>query len=148
MSIFSFNIFTGISFCCEAFLELRFRISVRNFFLPSYLKENLLLLVSIRFRMLITLGYEENFSMHAKIGLSFRVILERCVSSLCIFKFLTIELNKFLKVFAFSVPFEIISSFSTKVIFYFDLILFEKRGEVFFQNFLLSLTSFTARHSK
>ena len=70
MSIFSFNIFTGMSFCCEAFLELRFWISVRNFFLPSYLKENLLLLVSIRFRMLITLGYEENFSMHAKTGLS------------------------------------------------------------------------------
>ena len=147
MSQFYFNIFTGISFRCEAFLELRFWISVINFFLPSYLKENLLLLVSIRFRMLITLGYEENFSMHAKTGLSW-VILERRVSSLCIFKFLTIELNKFLKVFAFSIPLEIISSFSTKVIFHFDLILFEKRGEVFFQNFLLSLTSFTARHSK
>ena len=49
MSLFSFNIFTGISFCCEAFMELRFWISVRNFFLSSYLKENLLLVVSIRF---------------------------------------------------------------------------------------------------
>ena len=45
MSLFPFNIFTGISFCCEAFLELRFSISVRNFFLSSYLKENLLLVV-------------------------------------------------------------------------------------------------------
>ena len=41
MSLFPFNIFTGISFCCEAFLGLRFSISVRNFFLSSYLKENL-----------------------------------------------------------------------------------------------------------
>ena len=32
MSLFSFNVFKGISFCCEAFLEFRFWISVRNFF--------------------------------------------------------------------------------------------------------------------
>ena len=46
MSLFLFNVFTGISFCCDAFLELRFWISVRNFFLSSYLKENLLLVVT------------------------------------------------------------------------------------------------------
>ena len=49
MSLFPFNIFTGISFCCEAFLELTFSNSVRNFFLSSYLKENLLLVVSYVF---------------------------------------------------------------------------------------------------
>ena len=49
MSLFPFNTFTGISLCCEASLELRFWISVRNFVLSSYLKENLLLAVSIRF---------------------------------------------------------------------------------------------------
>ena len=134
MSLFSFNIFTGISFCCEAFLELRFWISVRNFFLSSYLKENLLLFVSICFWILIILRYVENFSMHAKTGLS-SVFLKRCVLSLCIFKFLTIELKKFWKVFATSISLEMISSFSTSVIFSFDLILFEKRGEIFFQKF-------------
>ena len=46
MSLFLFNVFTGISFCSDAFLELRFWISVRNFFLSSYLKENLLLVVT------------------------------------------------------------------------------------------------------
>ena len=29
---FSFNNFTGLSFCCEAFLELRFWVSVKKFF--------------------------------------------------------------------------------------------------------------------
>ena len=70
MSLFSFNNFTGISFCCQAFLELRFWISVRNFFLSSYFKENLLLVVSIRFLILTILGCLENFSMHAKTGFS------------------------------------------------------------------------------
>ena len=70
MSLFTFNIFTGMSFCCEAFLELRFSISVRNFFQSSYLKENLLLVVSIRFLILTILGCLENFSMHAKTGFS------------------------------------------------------------------------------
>ena len=69
MSLFSFNIFTGISFCCEDFLQYRFWISVRNFFLSSYLKENLLLVVSIRFLIQTILGCLENFSMHAKTGL-------------------------------------------------------------------------------
>ena len=49
MSLISFIIFTSISFCCEAFLELRFWIYVKNFLLSSYLKENLLLVVFIRF---------------------------------------------------------------------------------------------------
>ena len=147
MPLFSFNIFTGISFCCEAFLELRFWISVRKFFLSSYLKENLLLLVSIRFWIMITLGSVENFSMHAKTGLSW-VVLERCVSSVCLFKFLTIVIKKFWKVFATSISLEMISSFSISVIHYFDLILFKKRGEIFFQNLLLSLTNFTWRLSK
>ena len=66
MSQFYFNIFTGISFRCEAFLELRFWISVIHFFLSTYLKENLLLFVSIRFWILIILGCVEIFSMHAK----------------------------------------------------------------------------------
>ena len=70
MSLFSSKIFTGILFCCEAFLEFRFRISVRNFFLSSYLKENLLLVVSIRFLILTILGCLENFSMHAETGFS------------------------------------------------------------------------------
>ena len=68
MSLFPFNTFTGISLCCEASLELRFWISVRNFVLSSYLKENLLLAVSIRF--LTILGCLENFSMNAKTGFS------------------------------------------------------------------------------
>ena len=134
MSLFSFNIFTGISFCCEAFLELRFWVSVRNYFLSSYLKENLLLFVSMRFWILIILGCAENFSMHAKTGLSW-VVVERCVSSLCIFEFLTIELKEFWKVLATFISLEMISSFSTSVIFSFDLILFEKTGEIFFQKF-------------
>ena len=70
MSLFPFNTFTGISLCCEASLELRFWISVRNFVLSSYLKENLLLAVSIRFLILTILGCLENFSMHAKTGFS------------------------------------------------------------------------------
>ena len=70
MSLFPFNIFTGIPFCCEASLELIFWIFVRNFFLPSYLKENLLLVVSIRFLILTILGCLQNFSMHAKTGFS------------------------------------------------------------------------------
>ena len=78
--------------------------------------------------------------MHAKTGFS-GVVLERCVSSLFIFKFLTIELKKFWKVLATSISLEMISSFSTSVIFSFYLILFEKRGEILFQNFLLSLTN-------
>ena len=137
MSQFYFNIFTGISFRCEAFLELRFWISVINFFLSTYLKENLLLFVSIRFWILIILGCVEIFSMHAKTGLTW-VVLERYVSSLCIFKFLTIELKKFWKFSTTSVSLEMISSFSTSVIFSFYLILFEKRGEIFFKKFLLS----------
>ena len=70
MSLFPFHIFTGISFCCEAFLELRLSISVRNFFLSSYLKENLLLVVSIRFLILTILGCLENFSIYTKTGFS------------------------------------------------------------------------------
>ena len=134
MPLFSLNIFTGLSFCCEAFLELRFWISVRNFFLSSYLKENLLLFVSIRFWILIILGCVEKFSMHVKTGLSW-VVLERCVSSLCIFKFLTIELTKYWKVFATFISLEMISSFSTSMVFSFDLILFAKRREILFQHF-------------
>ena len=134
MSLSSFNIFTGISFCCEVFLELRLWISIRNFFLSSYLKENLLLFIFIRIWILTILTCIENFSMHAKTGLSW-VVLEKCVFSLCIFKFLAIELKKFWKVFANSISLEMISSFSTSVIFSFDLILFEKRGEIFFQKF-------------
>ena len=144
MSLFSFNIFTGISFCCEAFLESRFWIPVWNLFLSSYLKENLLFVTGC-FHMLFDtdiLGCLENFSLHAETGLS-SVVLERCVSSLYIFKFLTIELKKFWKVFATPIPLEMISSFSLSVIFSFDLILFEKWGEIFFQNFLLSLINFT-----
>ena len=146
MSLFSFNIFASISFCSEAFLELRFWITVRNF-LSWYLKENFLLVVSMRFLVLTILGSLDNFSMHAKTELSW-VVLERCVSSFCIFKFLTIELKTFWEVFATSISLEMISSFSASVIFSYDLILFEKRGEIFFQNFLLSLTNFTSRLSK
>ena len=61
---------SGWLLLCEAFLELRFRISVRNFFLSSYFKENLLLVVSIRFLILTILGCLVNFSIHAKTGLS------------------------------------------------------------------------------
>ena len=136
-----------MSLSIPAFLELRFWISVRNFFLSSYLKENLLLAVSIRFLILTILGCLENFSVHAKTELS-RVVLEKCVSSLCIFKFLIIEPQKFGKAFATSISLEMISSFSTSVTFSFDLILFEKRGEIIFQNFLLSLTNFSSRLSK
>ena len=85
--------------------------------------------------------------MHAKTGLSW-VILERCFSSLFIFTFLTIELKKSWKVFVASISIEMILSFSTSAIFSFDLILFEKRGEIFFENILLSLTNFTSRLSK
>ena len=116
-------------------------------FLFSYLKENLLLFVSIRFWILIILGCIENFALHAKTGL-YWVVLERCVLSLCVFKFLTIELLKVWKVFVTSTSLEMISSFSASVIFFFDLILFEKSGEIFFQNFLLSLTYFTSLLSK
>ena len=69
------------------------------------------------------------------------MVLEKYVLSLCVFKFLTIEPKKFWKVFASSISFEEISSISTSVIFSFDLVLFEKRGEIFFQNRLLSLTN-------
>ena len=146
MSLFSFSIFTGISFSCEAFLvlELRLWISVRNFSLSSYLKENLLLFVSIRFLILTILGWLENFSMHAKTGLSW-VFLEKCISFLSILKFLTRDLKKFWEVFATSVSLEIISSFSTSVIFSLDLILSEKRSKIFFQNFLVPLTNFRSQ---
>ena len=130
-------------FCYEVFLELRFWIFVRNFFLSSYLKENLLMVLTIRFFILTILGCLENFSTHTKTGLSWEV-LERCVLSLCILKFLIIDLKKFWKVFAASISVELISLFLTSVIFSFDLILFEKRAEIFFINILLTLTNFTS----
>ena len=74
--------------------------------------------------------------MQAKTGLSWAV-LERCVSSLCIFKFLTKELKKFWKISVASISLETISSFSTSAVFSFDLILLEKAGEIFFQNVFL-----------
>ena len=80
----------------------------------SYLKENLSLVVSIRLLILMVLGCLENFSMHAKTRLIW-VFLERCASSLCIFEFLTIELNKFWTVFATSIWLEMISSFSSNL---------------------------------
>ena len=138
MSQFYFNIFTGISFRRDAFLELRFWISVLNFFLSTYLKENLLLFVSIRFWILVILGCVEIFSMHAKTGL-FWLVLERCVSSLCIFKFLTIELKKFWKFFTISVSLEMISSFSTSVVFSLYLIFYLKKGARFFSNIFIVL---------
>ena len=70
MSLFSLNIFTCISFYYQAFLKLIFWISVRNFFLSSCLKEDLLLVVSIRFFDSDYMGCLENFSVHAKTGLS------------------------------------------------------------------------------
>ena len=66
MPLFSFNIFADVSFCREAFLELRFWTSVRNLFLSSYLKQNSLLVVSLRFLMLLIFVCLENFPMHAK----------------------------------------------------------------------------------
>ena len=69
MLLFSFNIFTDISFCCEAFLELRFWISgkkILSFFIfKGEFMENLLCLL-----IQTKLGCLKNFSMHAKTGLS------------------------------------------------------------------------------
>ena len=86
--------------------------------------------ISIRFLILIIMACLQNFSMQVKTGLSW-VVLERCVSSLYIFKFLTKELKKFWKIFVASISLEMIPSFSTSAIFSFDLILLEKGGEIF-----------------
>ena len=70
MSLFPFNIFTGLSFCCEAFLELRFWISVRNFLLLRNLCKKFVTGCSHTFLILAILGCLENFSMLAKTGFS------------------------------------------------------------------------------
>ena len=54
MSLFSFNIFTGISFCCEAFLELRFWISVKKFLSFFILKREF---VTVFFHTLLDTDY-------------------------------------------------------------------------------------------
>ena len=61
-------------------------------------------------------------------------------------RFPTILSKKFLKILAISASSDIISLFSTKVIFSFDFSSFEKREETLFQNFSLSLAALLSRY--
>ena len=97
--------------------------------------------------MFIVLGYLENFSMEWRIGSVWDVPEIRC-GFWKIFKHFTALLKNSWKVSATFLSLEMILSFSISAILSLDLILLEKRGAMFFQNFLLSLTSFTLRFSK
>ena len=81
----------------------------------------MLLVVSIHFLILTILGCLENFSMHAKTGLW--VVLGRCVSST-------------------SISLEMISIFSTSVIFFFWFNFVWKKGRDFFPKFFIDLNKF------
>ena len=97
--------------------------------------------------MFIILGCLENFSMEWRTG-SVRDVPEIMYGFWEIFKHFTTLLKNSWKVSTTLLSFEMIFSFSISVLLSLDLILLEKRCATFFQNFLLSLTSFTLSFSK
>ena len=68
ISLFSFNILIGTSYCCVAVLQFRFCIGLENFSWVANLKENVWFVLFILFLMFIILGYLENFSMDWRTG--------------------------------------------------------------------------------
>ena len=99
ISIFSFNILIGKSYCCVALLELRFCISFDNFHEFQSWKKNVQCELLILFLMFIKQGCLENVSVDWRIG-SVSDVLEIRYGFFKIFSVFTTLLKIFWKVSA------------------------------------------------
>ena len=132
ISLSSFHILIGVSYCCVALLQLRFFISLENFSWYSNLKVNVQFALFILILMFIMLGCLENFSMGWSTG-SVWDVPEIRYGFWEIFKvFKTEFVEGFNNVF---IILNNIFSFLIIMILFLDLILLEKRDATFFHNF-------------